>query len=491
MKIAAMIALALAACDVNPFDLNGRGPAVPDAGADGDGGTGDGNATTPDAEVCVPRGPDNTCNELDDDCNGTIDDDFDKQQDPANCGTCGNRCTAPNAQVQCVTGACQFIDCLPGFVDLDPNTPGCEYACPIFPPGSEDCNGVDEDCDGAIDEAVDLPAPPQGQCRATANTPCAGTAMVCATRGGVTAWYCDYAPAVEFDPSVPNGILLHEQRCDGQDGDCDGAPDDEFTDLGQSCDNGAEGVCRDLGVRQCDPADATTTYCNLAVLPDPAGGPTSETCNGLDDDCNGTVDDATGPGRVIDAMAPVTVGAATIYVDVYEAAHPDALANDAGLATDRACSIPGVLPWRGATYAGAAAACAAAGKRLCTSAEWQGACAGSPASAYPYGDDFSAAACNTELYDGLPGGVDDDVLVPTGAMACTSDAGILDLSGNLKEWTNDLTGVTADGTSIAVLRGGAYDTPAIGATCDFRTSRAAVDTVLPTIGFRCCKDTAP
>ena len=32
---------------------------------------------------------------------------------------------------------------------------------------------------------------------------------------------------------------------------------DSFTDLGQECDNGGLGVCRDVGVRKCDPADAT------------------------------------------------------------------------------------------------------------------------------------------------------------------------------------------------------------------------------------------
>jgi hypothetical protein len=42
-----------------------------------------------------------------------------------------------------------------------------------------------------------------------------------------------------------------------------------------------------------------------------------------------------------------------------------------------------------------------------------------------------------------------------------------------------------------VLRGGAYDTPSIGATCQFRTSRAAVNIVEATNGFRCCRATAP
>jgi len=480
----AVLLVALAGCNVSPFDLNhqGGGDDTRDGGGDDDdGGTGI------DADVCVATGLDNTCNELDDDCSGTVDDPFDKTMDPANCGTCGNRCMSPNAVVTCEGGACELQGCLPGFVDLD-GAAGCEYLCPVFPPGVEDCNGVDEDCDGLIDEPADLPPPPTGLCRGTAGTPCAGTAMICATRGAVTTWYCDYDPAVEFDPSIPNGILLHEQACDGADGDCDGVADDEFTDLGQICDNGADGVCRDLGVRTCDPADETQTTCDLGVLPD-AGTMTTESCNGLDDDCNGGIDEDPG----IDATMPVVVAGTTISVDVFEASHPDATASVIGVATNRACSNPGVLPWRGATFAVATAACAAAGKRLCTAAEWRRACeGGSPATTFPYGDGFDDDACNAEAFDGVPGGADDDVLLATGARPmCVADDGLFDLSGNLKEWTDEITGETGGGVDIAVLRGGAYDTPDLGATCAFRSSRAAVDTVLPTIGFRCCKTGLP
>ncbi len=486
------VMLGLAACQLDPFDLNGGG-GDDDDGRDarvGDGGGGDGSGGG-DGATCVVTGLDDSCNERDDDCNGTVDDPFDKLTDDANCGVCGNRCTAPNAVLDCQAGSCAFVACLPGFADHDVGQAGCEYRCPVFPPQAEDCNGIDEDCDGRIDEAIDLPTPPQGQCRATAGTPCEGTAMICATRGLVTTWYCDYPATVEFDPSIPNGIFLQEQRCDGADGDCDGVADDAFTDLGQSCDNGADGVCRDLGVRECDPADDTRTICDLSELPDPIGTATAETCNGLDDDCNGVVDDATGPGRVVDAMAPVTVGTATIYVDTYEASRPDATLMGGGVLTHRACSKPAV-PWRGPTMTAASMACAAAGKRLCTGAEWQAACDDGTGRAYPYGATFDAAACNAEPYDGVPGGSDDDVLLATGAFAaCVSSTGPLDLSGNLKEWTDDITGVTGAGTSIAVLRGGSYETPALGATCGFRTSRAAVDTILPSIGFRCCRDAAP
>ncbi len=79
-----------------------------------------------------------------------------------------------------------------------------------------------------------------------------------------------------------------------------------------------------------------------------------------------------------------------------------------------------------------------------------------------------------------------------GALAmCTSDDGAYDMSGNLKEWTNDRRGTTAGGSEIYVVRGGSYESPRFGATCATELSRATVDTLLPTVGFRCCRDTAP
>jgi hypothetical protein len=289
---------------------------------------------------------------------------------------------------------------------------------------------------------------------------------------------------------VPNGIVRDEVLCDGQDGDCDGVADDPFPDVGQECDNGALGVCRDAGERRCDPADATRTLCDLSVLPDSAGSPSAEVCNGLDDDCDGVVDNSE---LVVDDMVHISHSGLDFYIDRYEASRPDATFVSQGLSDARTCSNPGVLPWRGVTLTAARAACAASGRRLCTAAEYLAACAGASGASYPYGDDFDGAACNAEPFDGVAGGADDDVLMPTGDSSlalCVSADQVYDLSGNLKEWTEDITGQTPDGTDIAVLRGGAYDTPAPGATCDFRSSRAAVNTVLPTIGFRCCSDTA-
>ena len=491
LGLAAACLLLVAGCRVATYDLYG------DGGLGGDGLVAT-DASTLDGDLpCLPPGTDEVCNERDDDCDGVVDNGFDKQNDPSNCGTCGNLCTAPNANLICVEGECTLESCQIGFVDLDPQAPGCEYRCPVFPPMAEECNGVDDDCDGVVDEPADLPSPPQGQCRVQVGTPCEGVSMVCDTRGTppVTTWYCDYPPEVEFDPLVPNGIVMEETLCDGHDGDCDGAADETFPDLGQECDNGGIGACRDAGLRVCEPVDATSTLCDLSFPPDPdPAAPRPEECNGVDDNCDGIVDnpDPSDLARVVDDMVRVQHHGLDFWIYRYEASRPDAAASAPGVSGARPCSRPGVLPWARVTYNEASAVCVSVGKRLCTSDEWQAACEGGAFYSYPYGNTYEGSTCNGVDHDGIPGGLDDDVLLPTGSLGqCLSTDGVFDLSGNVREWTDDQTAETPAGDPIYVVRGGEYQTPAPGLTCAFTMSQALGTVVLPSVGFRCCSSTPP
>ena len=400
----------------------------------------------------------------------------DTQSSLENCGQCGKKCELAGATPVCVEGECLIQACLDGQYDNDGVVAnGCEYACPVPSPDVELCDGIDNDCDGLIDgDDPDLVAPTT-LCNMTPGTPCEQTQVVC---NGETGWSCVYPPEVETNLGF---IRDTETLCDGIDGNCDGNVDEWFTALGSVCDDGGIGPCRDYGLVVCDPVNANTTACDLSAPPDP-GVPEPEACDGIDNDCNGFVDDAL-PATAFDM---VTIpGNAAVSIDRFEASRSDATAMAAGILEQVACSKPTVMPWTGGGYTEASDACTArgAGYRLCTLEESAAACRGSADTDYPYGDAYQMTTCN---------GVDHGTgaALATGSLAgCVSTPDpIFDLSGNVAEWTSSQTNVATAPNRIFALAGGSYLSPKLGVACTISLQPRAVETtLLPNIGFRCCK----
>ena len=186
------------------------------------------------------------CNGLDDDFDGEIDEDHVSEATACGVGACG---AAGNTQ--CVNGA--IVD------DCQPGVPGVE-ACGT---------GIDEDCDGQMDEDFldlgDACTVGVGACEQAGTRVCTadGTGTECSVTGG--------NPIVELCGNA-------------SDDDCDGLIDEGF-DVGVGCTAGV-GVCLAAGAMVCT-ADMTGTECNAVP-----GNPQAELCgNGLDDDCDGLVDD--------------------------------------------------------------------------------------------------------------------------------------------------------------------------------------------------------
>jgi hypothetical protein len=452
------------------------------------------------------------CDNLDNDCNGAVDD-VDLPQlasDPNNCGACGRVC---NFQGQhqfgsCENGLCVATTCMPGFVDIDSRAPGCEYGCTPTVPPTEVCDGRDNDCNGAIDDGL---TPPASMTCANQGV-CAGVSIPVVCKG-IAGWHCDYSAVPGISLDSVGALSVIEPTCDNLDNNCNGIVDkDGFSSVGKPCAAGT-GVCQNVGSIVC--STTTTVGCSASAAP---GRAVDEECNGLDDNCDGQVDerdpamptncdDGSGGTRLCrgwrDPMVAVPTGASYVYVYRYEASRPDSTATSPGGRSTRACSKPGVLPWASVTKTGAEAACAqvldstGASMRLCTAAEWQIGCEG------PGGPPSSGSKWSTSPTPSTspPGVCNDDraagrAVLATGSGAnCYSDwkpSGddrLYDLSGNLVEWT--ATPVTAEGTTYFQARGGSYSSPVNGTACENDIVIYPPTFVNTNLGFRCCSDNPP
>jgi len=394
-----------------------------------------------------------------------------------NCGECGSICDLAGATPICLKGECLIQSCLEGQYDIDglPET-GCEYACPVLDTTVELCDGIDNDCDSLIDADDPELVTPTTLCNMTAGTPCELTQVVCNADSG---WTCQYPPGVE---TIQGFISLTETLCDGIDGNCDGDLDEWFTALGDVCSDAALGQCKDYGVVVCDALNLNATTCNYAAPPAP-GVVEAEACDGIDNDCNGFIDDAL-PDSAFE-MALI-VGGGGVSIDRFEASRPDSTAGLPGINEAVACSKPNAVPWTGGGFTEASQACAARGPsyRLCTLPESENACRSLADTNYPYGASYQATACNG--VDAAPGAA-----VATGSTAtCVTAENAFDLSGNVAEWTATQTNTpSAAPDRIFALAGGSYLSPEIGLACTIDLEpRALETTLLPNIGFRCCKD---
>ncbi|MDX2088762.1 MAG: hypothetical protein SFX73_12975 [Kofleriaceae bacterium] len=200
---------------------------------------GDAGGDAPSPDGCVPSTE--RCNDMDDDCDDFVDNGFNDK---------GMACTVG-------VGACARD----GVYVCDTDT---ELKCDAVAgtPTSEDCDGIDDDCDMKIDEDFNVGMP----CDGADNDVCADGVIVCTSASTTTC----------------NDTLANDpERCDTFDNDCDGKTDEGFN-LGATCDGGDADACNE-GMIVCNgTGGATCSDVSTDNL---------EVCNSLDDDCRNGPDD--------------------------------------------------------------------------------------------------------------------------------------------------------------------------------------------------------
>ncbi|MHC4837626.1 MAG: MopE-related protein, partial [Planctomycetota bacterium] len=201
--------------------------------------------------ACEYDFPVETCDGVDNDCDTDIDEGFDVDQ-PCFVGE----------------GACEVEGVWGCTADG-----GRACSAVAGEPGTETCNGEDDDCDGMIDEAADLTAPAADE----QDGVCAGAVRVC---DGVNGWVePDYGLIADYEDP--------ETTCDGLDNDCDGTPD-EAANLGAPpLADMQDGVCSGA-LKVCNDGWVEPDYTALVDYE-----ATEATCNdSKDNDCDGDSDGA-------------------------------------------------------------------------------------------------------------------------------------------------------------------------------------------------------
>jgi hypothetical protein len=269
----------------DPNDYNCDG-SVSYEDADGDGWAACEECDDSDAEI-HPNATE-ICNEIDDDCDGDIDDD-----DSGVTGTSTWYIDYDGdgyGSSEFTDEACEAVE---GWVsdsdDCDDTDEG------IHPAAEETCNEIDDDCDGDIDDD-------DGDVT------------------GTTTWYIDYdgdgfgsSDYTTSSCELTSGWAESDSDCDdldaevhpdaaevcnGLDDDCDGSMDDDDADVSGTStwytDNDADGFGNiDDTTEACEAPAGTVSDATDCDDSDGTVNPdATEVCNELDDDCDGAIDDA-------------------------------------------------------------------------------------------------------------------------------------------------------------------------------------------------------
>ena len=224
------------------------------------------NTDCDDSDRAVNPAATEVCNGIDDDCDGDLDD-ADATLDASTTTT--ESPDDDNDGYGDPSGTLTACDLPAGYVtdngDCD------DTAAAVNPAATEVCNDIDDDCDGAIDDA---------------------DPSLDSTTG--SAWYSD------GDSDGYGATATTSTACDapvgfvGPGGDCDDADSDYYPGAPEECSDPEDFNC-DGSVAFADADGDGWAACEDCDDTEPGVNPDArELCNGADDDCDGAIDSGTG-----------------------------------------------------------------------------------------------------------------------------------------------------------------------------------------------------
>ncbi|MBI5550264.1 MAG: putative metal-binding motif-containing protein [Desulfobacterales bacterium] len=252
-----------------------------------------------DTLAAVHPGASETCNEVDDNCNGMSDEPYLTFYQDADSDSHG--------LISATTRACAAPG---GYVSS--NDDCNDTLASVYPGANETCNGIDENCNGAVDEGVLITFYRDADNDTYGNA--TATTQACTVPAGYVATSSDCNDTVA---SIHPGA---SETCNTADDNCNGSVDEGvLVTFYQDADSDSYGNATATTQACTVPAGyvATSNDCNDTVASIHPGA--SETCNAADDNCNGSVDEG-------------------VLLTFYRDADRDTYGN-AGITT-QACAVP-------------------------------------------------------------------------------------------------------------------------------------------------------